>query len=72
MKDTFGDDITCQANNCGFRFNTVAFGLKFINRKSVTKDLFEAGIGASAPYAYQWWGFHTGSITGDLNYFMDR
>lgn len=72
MKSTFDDDIDCQARSCGFRFNTVAFGLKFINRKSVTQDLFEAGLGATAPYTYQWWGFHTGSITGDLNYFMDR
>ena len=26
MKSTFDDDIDCQARNCGFRFNTVAFG----------------------------------------------
>jgi hypothetical protein len=66
MKSTLDETIPG-----GFRFNTVALGLKFINRKSVTQDRFETGVGATVPYSYQWWGYHTGSISGDLNYFLD-
>jgi hypothetical protein len=66
MKDTFDDTI-----DQGFRFNTVAFGLKFINRASVNQDRFEAGIGTAVPYSYQWWGFYSGAVAGDLTYFMD-
>jgi hypothetical protein len=53
-----------------FRFNTVAFGIKFVNRKGAATDRYVSGIGATAPYTSNYWGYHFGSIMGDVNYYL--
>ena len=51
-----------------FSFNTVSFGLKFVNPKQ--KDKFIAGFGTTVPYAHNYWRYHYGSIAGDVNLFF--
>jgi hypothetical protein len=53
-----------------FRFNQVAFGMRFTKRKSTTRDLFTAGIGAATPYSSNYWGYHFGAVNGDAHYFL--
>ena len=53
-----------------FRFNTVTFGIKFVNRKGASTDRFETGIGANVPYTTNYWGNHYGAVAGDLNYYL--
>jgi len=54
-----------------FRFNLVTFGIKFVQRKTATKDRSEIGIGASAPYSSYYWGYHYGAVMADYNFFVD-
>lgn len=54
-----------------FRFNIVTFGIKFVQRKSATKDRSEVGIGASAPYSSYYWGYHYGAVMADYNFYLD-
>ena len=54
-----------------FRFNQVTFGMKFLEKKSKTKDKFEAGFGASAPYSVNYWRYHYGAIAGDVNMYLE-
>lgn len=53
-----------------FRFNVVTFGIKFVQRRTKTEDRFEAGVGASAPYSSEYWGYHFGAVNGDMNYYL--
>ena len=53
-----------------FRFNQVTFGMKFLERKSKTKDKYEAGFGASVPYSTNYWSEHYGAIAGDFNLYL--
>jgi hypothetical protein len=54
-----------------FRFNQITFGMKFLEKKSKSKDKFEAGFGASAPYSVNYWRYHYGAIAGDVNLYME-
>jgi len=53
-----------------FSFNTFSFGLKFFPTPGRVKagDL-EANVGASAPYGWNYWMYHFGSMMGQLNYY---
>lgn len=53
-----------------FRFNVLTFGLKIIGRQKSGDPQYEIGAGATAPYSTNYWGYHVGSITGDLNYYL--
>lgn len=53
-----------------FRFNTVSFGIKFVNRKGKDTERLETGVGATAPYTANYWGYHFGSVAGDVNFFL--
>ena len=53
-----------------FRFNVLTFGIKIIGRQESGDPQYEIGAGASAPYTTNYWGYHVGSVTGDLNYFL--
>lgn len=54
-----------------FRFNQVTFGMKFLERKSKSRDKYEAGFGATAPVSVQYWRHHYGAIAGDINLYME-
>ena len=54
-----------------FRFNQMTFGMKFLEKKSKTKDKYEAGFGATAPYSVNYWRYHYGAIAGDVNIYRD-
>jgi len=64
-------DFTWEAGDA-FAFNTITFGLKFFDRNPSNDDLFEASLGASAPYYYKYWRQHYGAVTGDVNLYFDR
>ena len=66
MKGVGNEDIG------SFRFNQVTFGMKFLEKKSKSKDKYEAGFGASAPYSVNYWRYHYGAIAGDINLYMDQ
>jgi hypothetical protein len=53
-----------------FSFNIFSFGLKFFPTPGNVKsgDL-EANVGASAPYGWNYWMYHFGSVMGQLNYY---
>jgi hypothetical protein len=53
-----------------FRFNVVTFGLKIMGRQPSGDPQYEIGVGATAPYTTNYWRYHQGSITGDLNYYL--
>lgn len=54
-----------------FRFNTIGFGVKFLERnKTQQASRFEAGGGAIAPYSNNYWSFHSGAIGLDFNYYL--
>ena len=55
-----------EASNGPFRFNVVTFGLKI-----APKEHSISTIAASVPASYAYWGYHFGSIMGDMNYYMD-
>lgn len=63
---------TNNADLGSFRFNQITFGMKFLEKKSKTKDKYEAGFGASAPYSQNYWRYHYGAIAGDINLYMDK
>ena len=54
-----------------FRFNQLTFGMKFLEKKSKSKDKYEAGFGASAPYSVNYWRYHYGAVAGDINVYLD-
>ena len=58
--------------NGAFAFNTVTFGLKFFDRKTDEPDRYEAGVGATVPYYYNYWRQHFGAIAGDFNLYLDE
>jgi hypothetical protein len=66
MKGVGNEDIG------SFRFNQITFGMKFLEKKSKSKDKYEAGFGASAPYSVNYWRYHYGAIAGDINLYMDQ
>jgi hypothetical protein len=53
-----------------FAFNQLSIGIKFIGRKSKTEERYDAGLGATVPYKQNYWGYHNGSVAGDLNFFL--
>lgn len=54
-----------------FRFNIVGFGVKFLERnKNQAESRFEIGGGAQAPYATNYWGFHSGAVGLDAQYYL--
>lgn len=54
-----------------FRFNTVSFGVKFLERNKTGADSrFEIGGGAIAPYSASYWSFHSGAIGLDGHYYL--
>jgi hypothetical protein len=65
MKDLTWDD------GDAFAFNSLTFGLKFFDQKPSKDDVFEVGLGASAPYYYKYWRQHYGAVTGDVNLYFD-
>jgi hypothetical protein len=65
MKGMGNDDIG------SFRFNQLTFGMKFLEKKSKSKDKYEAGFGASAPYSVNYWRYHYGAVAGDINVYLD-
>ena len=54
-----------------FHFDQLSFGLRFIKRKTKTKEKFNVGGGASAPYSSKYWTEHEGAVTADIHYFLD-
>lgn len=54
----------------GFAFNQVSVGIKFVQRRSKTEEKLSTGLAASVPYLQRYWGYHSGSIAGDLNFFL--
>lgn len=58
--------------NGAFAFNTFTFGLKFFDRDPQKADRFEAGVGATVPYYYNYWRQHFGAIAGDFNLYLDE
>ena len=55
-----------EASNGPFRFNVLTFGLKIAPKEHTIST-----IAASVPASYAYWGYHFGSIMGDMNYYMD-
>jgi hypothetical protein len=51
-----------------FTFDVLTFGLKFFPGKGAARDK-ELNMGATVPYAQQYWQFHYGSIMGQFNYY---
>ncbi|MCO4747133.1 MAG: hypothetical protein KC912_20215 [Proteobacteria bacterium] len=55
-----------------FVFHVVSFGIKFYPSGGKVRDSqVEAMLGASAPVAHNYWGYHVGSIAGQGTYYMD-
>jgi hypothetical protein len=55
-----------------FAFNTLTFGLKFLDRKgksSKEPDNQEVGLGTNVPYYYKYYRNHFGAILGDVNFY---
>ena len=52
-----------------FRFNTLVFGLRFVQRKSSTKDRYEVAVGAQSPYSANYWGYHFGAVGVEGNFY---
>lgn len=54
-----------------YRFNTANFGLKFFPvPQGMKPGQMEMNLGASVPYSNQYWGYHYGSIMGQMNYYL--
>ncbi len=66
MKDLGHDDIE------SFRFNQVSFGIRYVKRKSKSKEKFDMGVGAAAPYTINYWRYHFGEIGADVNYYLNQ
>jgi hypothetical protein len=54
-------------NSSFFRFPLLTFGISFWADK---KGKALAAIGANAPYAYSYWGYHFGGVQGDFAYYL--
>ena len=56
-----------------FMYNVATFGMKFFPKQvnGVTSDDIEVNMGATVPYARQYWAYHYGSVMGQVNYNMD-
>ncbi len=63
MKDMIWDD------GGAFRFNQLAFGLRFIGQRN-GKDVYDGAAGASVPYSVNYWRYHYGAVMGDFNYYL--
>jgi len=56
-----------------FMYNVATFGMKFFPKQengAVSDDL-EVNMGATVPYARQYWAYHYGSVMGQVNVNMD-
>ena len=51
-------------------FNQMSVGIQFVQRKSKTEERLSTALGASVPYLQRYWGYHSGSVAGDLNFFL--
>ena len=67
MKGLGGDD---QINS--FRFNSFVFGIRFVQRKSSTKDKYEVAVAAQAPYSSNYWGYNFGAIGAEGNFYYGQ
>ncbi len=56
-----------------FMYNVLTFGMKFFPKQDngVVSDDLEVNMGATVPYARQYWAYHYGSVMGQVNYNMD-
>lgn len=55
-----------------FAFNVVSFGIKFYpSGGNVRSGQMEAMLGASAPAAQNYWGYHVGAIAGQGTYYFE-
>lgn len=56
-----------------FRFNTAMVGMKFLpNMPNSEPGSLELNVGASIPYATQYWKFHFGSVMAQVNYYPTK
>lgn len=55
-----------------FRFNQIAFGMRFYPlRKAKKPDNTEINIGAAIPYSSAYWRYHFGAVVGQANLYLD-
>ena len=57
----------------GFRFNVVSFGLQFVGVKGNEQTGKGEGLlklGATAPVMTNYWGYYTGAVDADFNYYL--
>ncbi len=54
-----------------FRFNQIAFGMRFMGKKdSGNGSYLSGGAGATVPYSINYWRYHYGAVMGDFNYYQ--
>lgn len=56
-----------------FEFMVASFGLKFVPGQksgSTSDSQMQVGLGADAPYAWQYWGFYRGAFNGTFDWYM--
>jgi len=63
-------DVSWQDSG-GFRYNIFTFGIKIMGRKAGGKPQYEVGTGASAPYGANYWGYHSGAVAADMNWYLN-
>ncbi len=69
MKDMFDDTL----DGGGFRFNVVSFGMQFVGVKGnedTGKGRGLAKLAATAPIMTNYWGYHSGAVDADFNYYL--
>jgi hypothetical protein len=69
MKDMFDDTL----DGGGFRFNVVSFGMQFVGVKGnrdTGKGVGLAKLAATAPVMTNYWGYHSGAVDADFNYYL--
>jgi hypothetical protein len=69
MKDMFDESL----ENGGFRFNVITFGLQFVAVKgdaNTRKGQGLAKLAATAPVMTNYWGYHSGAVDADFNYYL--
>ena len=56
-----------------FMYNVVTFGMTFYPKKDgdQVSEKLNVDMGATVPYARQYWAYHYGSVMGRVNYNMD-
>lgn len=55
-----------------FRFNQIAFGMRFYPmRKAKKPDNVEVNLGAAIPYSSAYWRYHFGAVVGQANIYLD-